>query len=186
MPIALHRGHDPVPSHRGHASSRPFVNRHLYASLQPLVTITANARLFDVMQGVIQFTDGGVFLAMPAGQGKRRHTELKANPAHVSNQRRLRDARLQVDGPRLSIKKSLLRGIRCFQLDGEIGAAGFEPTTPTTPKWCATKLRYAPSDSSYHKASTALILLRMRARRRALSLSLDSPVYPQMRNSRES
>ena len=94
MPIALHRGHDPVPSHRGHASSRPFVNRHLYASLQPLVTITANARLFDVMQGVIQFTDGGVFLAMPAGQGKRRHTELKANSAHVSNQRRLRDASL--------------------------------------------------------------------------------------------
>ncbi len=27
----------------------------------------------------------------------------------------------------------------------EIGAAGFEPTTPTTPKWCATKLRYAPN-----------------------------------------
>jgi hypothetical protein len=26
-----------------------------------------------------------------------------------------------------------------------IGAAGFEPTTPTTPKWCATKLRYAPA-----------------------------------------
>ena len=25
-----------------------------------------------------------------------------------------------------------------------IGTAGFEPTTPTTPKWCATKLRYAP------------------------------------------
>ena len=33
---------------------------------------------------------------------------------------------------------------------GRIGAAGFEPTTPTTPKWCATKLRYAPSDASYH------------------------------------
>ncbi len=25
-----------------------------------------------------------------------------------------------------------------------IGAAGFEPTTSTTPKWRATKLRYAP------------------------------------------
>ena len=25
-----------------------------------------------------------------------------------------------------------------------IGTAGFEPTTPTTPKWCATKLRYVP------------------------------------------
>jgi len=26
-----------------------------------------------------------------------------------------------------------------------IGAAGFEPTTSTTPKWRATKLRYAPA-----------------------------------------
>ena len=25
-----------------------------------------------------------------------------------------------------------------------IGATGFEPMTPTTPKWYATKLRYAP------------------------------------------
>jgi hypothetical protein len=31
-----------------------------------------------------------------------------------------------------------------------IGAAGFEPTTPTTPKWCATKLRYAPAKRTYH------------------------------------
>ena len=28
-----------------------------------------------------------------------------------------------------------------------IGAAGFEPTTPTTPKWYATKLRYAPNQA---------------------------------------
>ncbi len=56
-----------------------------------------------------------------------------------------------------------------------IGAAGFEPTTPTTPKWCATKLRYAPSDSSYHSA-----FQRWRKRRRIrrssrrVSLSLES------------
>ncbi len=25
-----------------------------------------------------------------------------------------------------------------------VGARGFEPPTPTTPLWCATKLRYAP------------------------------------------
>src|SRR3546814_6680757 len=25
-----------------------------------------------------------------------------------------------------------------------VGAAGFEPTTPTPPVWCATRLRYAP------------------------------------------
>lgn len=26
-----------------------------------------------------------------------------------------------------------------------VGAKGFEPSTPTTPLWCATKLRYAPT-----------------------------------------
>ncbi len=25
-----------------------------------------------------------------------------------------------------------------------VGARGFEPPTPTTPLWCATRLRYAP------------------------------------------
>jgi cysteine dioxygenase len=82
--------------HMGNASSRPFVSLHLYASLQPLATITANARVFDVVDGVIQFTDGGVFFALPADQVKRQLTGLKANPALVSDQRRLRDARLQV------------------------------------------------------------------------------------------
>ena len=26
-----------------------------------------------------------------------------------------------------------------------VGARGFEPPTTTTPRWCATRLRYAPS-----------------------------------------
>ncbi len=26
-----------------------------------------------------------------------------------------------------------------------VGARGFEPPTPTTPLWCATRLRYAPT-----------------------------------------
>lgn len=32
---------------------------------------------------------------------------------------------------------------------GKVGEAGFEPTTPTTPKWCATKLRYSPKAHHY-------------------------------------
>ena len=27
-----------------------------------------------------------------------------------------------------------------------VGVAGFEPTTPTPPVWCATRLRYTPID----------------------------------------
>ncbi len=29
-----------------------------------------------------------------------------------------------------------------------VGAAGFEPTTPTPPAWCATRLRYAPNQKT--------------------------------------
>ncbi|OUX74776.1 cysteine dioxygenase type I [Synechococcus sp. MEDNS5] len=80
----------------GNASGRAFVSLHLYAALQPLATITANARVFDVVEGVIQFTDGGVFFALPDRQVKRQLTGLKANPSLISHQRRLRDARLHV------------------------------------------------------------------------------------------
>ena len=80
----------------GNASGTPFVSLHVYAALQPLATITANARVFDVVEGVIQFTDGGVFFALPDAQVKRQISGLKATPSLVSDQRRLRDARLQV------------------------------------------------------------------------------------------
>lgn len=80
----------------GNASNRPFLSLHLYASLQPLSTITANARVFDVVNSVIQFTDGGVFFALPPELVNRQLTGLHADPALVSTQRRLRDARLQV------------------------------------------------------------------------------------------
>ena len=29
-----------------------------------------------------------------------------------------------------------------------VGTTGFEPATPTTPRWCATKLRYVPLKQS--------------------------------------
>ena len=80
----------------GNASHCPFLSLHLYAALQPLDTITTNARVFDVVEGVIQFTDGGVFFALPDSQVNRQLTGLKADPSLVSQQRRLRDARLQV------------------------------------------------------------------------------------------
>ena len=56
----------------------------------------------------------------------------------------------------------------------EIGAAGFEPTTPTTPKWCATKLRYAPSEGSYHSAFPALFNRMERFSSRFVNLSRGS------------
>lgn len=37
-----------------------------------------------------------------------------------------------------------------------VGAAGFEPTTPTPPVWCATRLRYAPTITLLAPRSFAL------------------------------
>ena len=56
----------------------------------------------------------------------------------------------------------------------EIGAAGFEPTTPTTPKWCATKLRYAPLEGSYHSAFPVLLNRVERFSRRSVNSLRES------------
>ena len=39
----------------------------------------------------------------------------------------------------LSTKNLLVKGGNQM-----VGLTGFEPATPTTPRWCATKLRYSP------------------------------------------
>ena len=39
-----------------------------------------------------------------------------------------------------------------------VGAAGFEPTTPSPPVKCATRLRYAPTSALYARSGTSAIL----------------------------
>ena len=43
------------------------------------------------------------------------------------------------------IAHSIKRCNLLFLLLKMVGTAGFEPTTPTPPVWCATRLRYAPN-----------------------------------------
>ena len=43
-----------------------------------------------------------------------------------------------------STKKPAQRSRWTGSLGIGVGVAGFEPTTSTTPKWCATGLRYTP------------------------------------------
>ena len=80
----------------------------------------------------------------------------------------------QLGGVERQKKAPLKRGFRWGDIEKKIGAAGFEPTTPTTPKWCATKLRYAPAERSYHKACRPLFFRLIRRSRRWLSRSRES------------
>lgn len=44
----------------------------------------------------------------------------------------------------------------------EVGATGFEPATPTTPKWCATKLRYAPTEKDRQTEIRLFMIVRQK------------------------
>jgi hypothetical protein len=58
----------------GNSSPEPFLSLHVYGlstSLKP-GTITGNARIFDLSEGSIQYTDGGVFFGLPESEIKGR------------------------------------------------------------------------------------------------------------------
>ena len=61
-----------------------------------------------------------------------------------------------------------------------IGTAGFEPTTPTTPKWCATKLRYAPYYYYKYKNGLKVILYRIVIRSQYTLVNFPIKVFPYM------
>ena len=49
-----------------------------------------------------------------------------------------------------------LRVTALIYIEKMVGAAGFEPTTPSPPVKCATRLRYAPTPGGYtRRRSTA-------------------------------
>lgn len=52
----------------GNPSDRPFLSLHVYGSAKHDGAITGDARIFDLHQKCIQYTDGGVFFGLPDPQ----------------------------------------------------------------------------------------------------------------------
>jgi hypothetical protein len=67
----------------------------------------------------------------------------------------------------------------------KIGAAGFEPTTPTTPKWCATKLRYAPVAAGQCKLSQRFASSQPAQQADAEPIPREASIAPQPQLSRQ-
>ncbi|MEO0538063.1 MAG: cysteine dioxygenase family protein [Cyanobacteria bacterium P01_A01_bin.123] len=63
----------------GNAGARPFLSLHVYGCEQIGETITGNARIFDLLEGSIQYTNGGVFFSLPEAQINQRLLGLKAD-----------------------------------------------------------------------------------------------------------
>lgn len=56
----------------GNPGKEPFLSVHLYGCLDKCSSITGDARIFDLLERKIQFTDGGVFYCLPESQINRR------------------------------------------------------------------------------------------------------------------
>ena len=63
----------------GNPGPDPCLSLHVYGCDVPQVNITGNARIFDLYEGCIQKTDGGVFFGLPDNLINERQTGLKGD-----------------------------------------------------------------------------------------------------------
>ena len=63
----------------GNAGASPFLSLHVYGCNEPCQSITGDARLFDLLESSIQYTDGGVFFCLPETEIKRRRFGVRGD-----------------------------------------------------------------------------------------------------------
>jgi len=63
----------------GNSGDKPFLSLHVYGCDGASGTITGNARIFDLLEGSIQYTDGGVFFCLPEHQINKRKQRIQAD-----------------------------------------------------------------------------------------------------------
>ena len=78
----------------GNAGSTPLLSLHVYGRAAASANITAEARIFELQEGTIQRTDGGVFFALPEERILAREPGLRAEPGVARRHHRLKRQRL--------------------------------------------------------------------------------------------
>ena len=63
----------------GNSGQSEFLSLHVYGGVPSFGSVTGNARLFDLFEGSIQYTDGGVFFCLPEDHINRRVTGLRGD-----------------------------------------------------------------------------------------------------------
>lgn len=79
----------------GNPGSEPFLSLHVYGCPNASGAITGDARIFDLFEGSIQYTDGGVFFGLPETQINRRRYGLEADRETTLRHHRLMCDRIQ-------------------------------------------------------------------------------------------
>lgn len=97
----------------GNPGTEPFLSLHVYGCAQPNPSITGNARIFDLLEGSIQYTDGGVFFCLPESQINQRAYGIRGDLEctlrhHQQMGDRLRHILEHQDSPELARKLTLI------------------------------------------------------------------------------
>ncbi|MFG6104397.1 hypothetical protein U2F10_19195 [Leptothoe sp. EHU-05/26/07-4] len=81
--------------HMGNPGREPFLSLHVYGCQDAQGPITGNARIFDLFEGSLQYTDGGVFHGLPEDQINQKRYGLEADRETTLRHHRLMCDRIQ-------------------------------------------------------------------------------------------
>ncbi|NET59407.1 MAG: cysteine dioxygenase [Symploca sp. SIO2E6] len=79
----------------GNPGNTPFLSLHVYGCQEFQETITGNARIFDLLESRIQYTDGGVFFCLPETKINHHSSGLKADRETTLRQHYLMSDRIE-------------------------------------------------------------------------------------------
>lgn len=78
-PGIIHEVDNELIHQMGNPGDVPFLSLHVYGCAHQRESITGNARIFDLAEQSIQYTDGGVFFCLPDDLIKQRHRGLQGD-----------------------------------------------------------------------------------------------------------
>jgi predicted metal-dependent enzyme (double-stranded beta helix superfamily) len=79
----------------GNPTDAFFLSLHVYGCPNPNGSITGNARIFDLFEENIQYTDGGVFFCLPEAEINRYSQGLKGDTTTTLRHHQLMKARIE-------------------------------------------------------------------------------------------
>lgn len=78
-PYQIHTVDHDLIHQMGNSGNDPFLSLHVYGCAESTENITGNARIFDLLEECIQYTDGGVFFCLPQSQINYRVPGIKGD-----------------------------------------------------------------------------------------------------------
>ncbi len=94
-PGMIHAVNNSLIHQMGNESDCPFLSLHVYGCQDTQPSITGNARVFDLLEGSIQYTDSGVFFCLPDDKINKRQYGIRGDRETTLRQHRLMNSRLR-------------------------------------------------------------------------------------------